>query len=671
MFCNQCGTKLGDGSRFCQNCGSPVYDANVKTSSDLPKSPSAETAVGVIMADSMENTPEKVSEAVDGVSESVSAAAKQAPVLSSAADETQTAYTVGDGSSEIGQTMILSDNSSDESDEEEGSDASFGQTAILSENSSENYSAENSRGFPETAAASPFQQSAAGLQPDMQSRQFPTQQNTIDNASGFRNTQSFPSNPQPFPTRQDINGNAQNFQNSQSFPGNPQPFPTQQDINGNAQNFQNSQSFPSNPQPFPTQQNINGNSQSFQNTQGFPNDQQQYFNAPPAQGYYNGGAVGAANNTYPQAYPQPDQQPSPQYPALSNPFDSAAGGFAQPTANVDGSGYAVSPQAAAAKKKREPAKIAPTVVLSIVFGIFVFVFLLSAQILTATRKTISEGGLSQAVVDSNPSEVKIGAIAKSDSIKEMLEDANVNIDEIDEDTTLSELIPKLIIDTDVDPEKVEAMFNETDIMDIFSSITGNYEEYLLTGETSSEIDVDSIMKQIKSHNADFKKYLDIDINEYVDSIESGLNDVKDDIENLNPENALGDIGEYLYIALNPGVIISLFVMAVAMALLIFLITKRFKPAMLTFGIGCFVSGLIIAIVSLFNGSLLSLLAGLDGNIGQYISSVLNKSFFDFALLLSLIIAGVGLLLIVIRIVMGAAAKSKAKKNQAEPVQQAV
>lgn len=25
MFCNRCGTKLPDGARFCQNCGSPVY----------------------------------------------------------------------------------------------------------------------------------------------------------------------------------------------------------------------------------------------------------------------------------------------------------------------------------------------------------------------------------------------------------------------------------------------------------------------------------------------------------------------------------------------------------------------------------------------------------------------------------------------------------------------
>lgn len=629
MFCNQCGAKLADGSRFCQNCGAPIYDANIESDIDLsePLSPEfkAEAVAADITAvasDTVNSVSNKENEAANNFSEAVSSSAVQPPVFPDAG--VQPVDTAEEGSSDIGQTMLLSENALNESETADTSDSSFGQTAILTENSSENYSAPTAQSFPDKTAAIP-----------------PVQQN--------------------FP-----------FTQADNLP--------QQGVNDNQAGFFDNRGFPSNTAAFPTQQNINSGTQNFQNSQGFPSAGQYYNNAnnaPAPQGFDNSGFPNntAANNTYPNAaanntYPQPNSQPSAQFAAQNNSFGGAAGGFVQPNADAAYNAYAV-PAPVSGKKKRKQAGMGATAALSVIFGIFVFVFLLSGQILIAARKTVSEGGLSKAIVNSNPSEVKVGSFAKSDSMKKILENVDVDIDEIDEDTTLSELIPKLFVDTDVNPDDVEAMFNETDILDILTSITGNYEEYLLTGETSSEIDVDSIMVQIKSHNSDFKKYLNVDIYDYTDSIEAGLNEAKDDIENLNPENALGGMGDVLTVALNPGVIVSVFVMAVIMALLIFLITNRFKPAMLTFGVGCFLSGLIMAIVSLFNSGLISLIADLDSNIAQYISSILNASFFDFALIIALIVAGVGLLLIVIRIIMAASAKSKNKKAQPQHLQQPV
>lgn len=312
------------------------------------------------------------------------------------------------------------------------------------------------------------------------------------------------------------------------------------------------------------------------------------------------------------------------------------------------------------KKQLSPA---PTAILCVVFGLLCFIMLLFSQILITARNSLLNGSISAAVINSNPSEIKVGSYVKSESMKEILEKADIDPEQLDEDITLSEFIPMLVTDKNIDPEKIEEFFNDSDIMNIFSSLTGNYEEYLITGETSDEISVKSIIDSIKNHRKEIKEYFNVDIDEYTESIEDGLKNVKTEIKNLNAENALGEMGKYIHIILSPAAIILAIVLAVIFAALIFITTKRVKPALLTLGISSLTAGLAVLAVSIFNSLIMSSAMSLDKTVSKFLSSILNNAFFDFSLKLSLIYAGFGILLIVVRILINVFDKSKKKKAE--------
>lgn len=316
----------------------------------------------------------------------------------------------------------------------------------------------------------------------------------------------------------------------------------------------------------------------------------------------------------------------------------------------------------AAKKTKKQLSPTPTAILSVLFGLLCFIFLLLSQILITARHSLMNGSISAAVINASPTEIKVGSYVKSDSMKEILEKADIDPEKIDEDLTLGEFIP-MLSDEDIDSDKIEEFFKDSEIMNIFSSLTGNYEEYLIKGETSEEISVDSIMESIKSHSDEIKEYFDIDINEYTDSIEEGLKNVNSEIQNLNPENAMGEAGKYIHIILSPSGIALAIALAVIFAALIFLITKRIKPALLTLGISSLAAGIIMLSVSLFNSLIVSSAMSLDKAVSKFLSSILNNAFFDFSLKLSLIFAGFGLLLIVARILIKVFDKSKNKKAE--------
>ena len=44
MFCSQCGTKMGDDSKFCPNCGAKVLGVPAPAAEPAPAAPVAEPA---------------------------------------------------------------------------------------------------------------------------------------------------------------------------------------------------------------------------------------------------------------------------------------------------------------------------------------------------------------------------------------------------------------------------------------------------------------------------------------------------------------------------------------------------------------------------------------------------------------------------------------------------
>lgn len=316
----------------------------------------------------------------------------------------------------------------------------------------------------------------------------------------------------------------------------------------------------------------------------------------------------------------------------------------------------------AEKMKIKQMKTVPSVILCVLFGLLSFIMLLSAELLITARQALSSGSVSAAVAGSDPSDIKVGAYVKTDAMKEILEEADIAPEDLDDDITLSEFIPLLFKDTEIDPEQLDDFFKNSDIMSIFSPLTANYEEYLLTGESTNEISVKVIMDALKSRRRDIRTYLGIDIQKYDISIEDGLKSVKSEINGLNAENALGGIGGYLHLALSPAAIAVLLVLAIAFSALIISTTKRVKPAVLTLGICSLTAGAAVAAVCLLNSVLVSSLLPIDKSIVKFLSDILNNAFFNFALKVSLIFVGAGILLIAVRIIIKAAENSKAKKK---------
>lgn len=316
----------------------------------------------------------------------------------------------------------------------------------------------------------------------------------------------------------------------------------------------------------------------------------------------------------------------------------------------------------AEKIKIKQMKTVPSVILCVLFGLLSFIMLLSAELLITARQALSSGSVSAAVAGSDPSDIKVGAYVKTDAMKEILEEADIAPEDLDDDITLSEFIPLLFKDAEIDPEQLDEFFKNSDIMSIFSPLTANYEGYLLTGESTNEISVKVIMNALKSRRRDIRSYLGIDIQKYDVSIEDGLKSVKSEIDGLNAENALGGIGGYLHLALSPAAIAVLLVLAIGFSALIISTTKRVKPAVLTLGICSLIAGAAVAAVCLLNSVLVSALLPIDKSIVKFLSDILNNAFFNFALKLSLIFVGAGILLIAVRIIIKAAERSKAKKN---------
>ncbi len=308
------------------------------------------------------------------------------------------------------------------------------------------------------------------------------------------------------------------------------------------------------------------------------------------------------------------------------------------------------------KAKREKAGKGKTALVSILLGILIFAFTFASECLILANITFSKQNISKAAAEINPADTKIGALLETESVKAALEEEGVKTENFNADTTLGDFLAALSIDFPMSGDDVMALFEETDIMEEFSAIAADYEQYLLTGEGGDYLNSKKVLSIIESRRAEILQYTGVDISEYSDKIEETVDELKSEIKDINPENSLGGFGRIAYIFLSPAAIVVISAFALFFTILIMTVTKRFFAGILTLGISSALSGLICFIAALFHSLFLSATMPGGTEMDKLFSKLFKESLFDDMLKISLIFLGIGALLIAVKVIQNAAVK---------------
>lgn len=316
-------------------------------------------------------------------------------------------------------------------------------------------------------------------------------------------------------------------------------------------------------------------------------------------------------------------------------------------------------------KKRPKAGKGQTVIVSVLLGLLIFVFVFACESLMLARSVFVNGSVSSAVAKINPSEAKIGKLLQSEGIKSALEEMGADISVINDDTTVGEFLASLSVDIPMKGEDVEALLEETDIMEEISAVAADYEYYLVTGQGGDYLSAKKLLSIIYSHRSDILKYTGVDISEYSDKLEETIDGMKADIKDLNAENALGSLGRMSYILLNPVTIIGTAILSLVFTAVIITVTRRPFAALLTLGIGSALSGLIFFLTAVFHPLIISLCVPYGDDLEVILTKLFRISIFNDMLGISLIFLGTGAVFIAIKAVQNSIIKRKERRMAAQ------
>lgn len=316
---------------------------------------------------------------------------------------------------------------------------------------------------------------------------------------------------------------------------------------------------------------------------------------------------------------------------------------------------AVSLSASAVRKKR-------SVVPVVLFSVLAFIFALYALTAFNVRYVLSENRLSDAVSHCNPSNVKIGELAKQDFIVEM---AKSNPDVLSEEMTLAEMVSELSFVAGLEPDEIERILDETDIMGFVGGVIASYENYLLEG-TADDTVSDAKIKRLIEKNADKIEDISyVNVLEYRETINQTLNDNKKLLKQLNAEKLLepaGGIAPILLadwaIAAAAGLAFSCFVMAV-------LTTKRFTASFIGLGTVLFLVGGLSAALALFGTEYIKGIKLLGRSVMTFIGELVGSAVASTFIFNGLIVLAAGAVIIILTIAASKVfGKIKAKRANA-------
>lgn len=326
--------------------------------------------------------------------------------------------------------------------------------------------------------------------------------------------------------------------------------------------------------------------------------------------------------------------------------------------------YSIKPE------KRPKASVPVTVIVCIVFGLLAFVFAMCSAVFLSAKSILSASAVSSAVGEVNPADWEIGMFLDEESIADIAEKWYLPKDKISEDSTIAEIISDSASQykLHISAMDIDELMDESGVMPAVGELIGAYERYLLTGEDEEPFSRKALFSEIKRHKSEIEEYTGVDISRFYDDIEKTLKDNSKDLSKLNPSELTNGAGKYTSLAFSLPVIIGCLAMAVVMAGLAALITKRPVACVRTLGIVLTAAGALLITAALMIPTVLkSALTMLQSSAVRYISDILNKSITPILIKNGAVFAAAGVLMIVISIVCAVTIKKiSAKKTETAP-----
>ena len=332
------------------------------------------------------------------------------------------------------------------------------------------------------------------------------------------------------------------------------------------------------------------------------------------------------------------------------------------------------------KKKRKKMNKPLTGVISAVFGILIFVFSFVAVTVLCVKSGIESNAASEGIRELELDSLPVGDILSNDDIREMFENTGVKIPEgskID-DANLAEaaadIINATVPDVNIKSSDVRKFLSKSDLQKLISEFVKAYEVYISTGDDVYNGDVSNKLKKAFKDNNDLAdKLLGLELSyDFDEQFEIWMDDNYNTVSKIAPSKMLKSYDWIIGILMSPVLYITLLVLAVVMAVLVFIITKRLKGSILTFGISVFISGSAVTTAGLLVLNLGALIGFDFEAISAYIIPAVTGGFVNAFIMFGLITAGVGLAAIIASVVMMVISKKKNKdKNNEQPQPQQV
>ena len=320
------------------------------------------------------------------------------------------------------------------------------------------------------------------------------------------------------------------------------------------------------------------------------------------------------------------------------------------------------------KKKKKKMNKPLTAVIASVFGIFIFLFSFVSVTALCLKNGIESHSASEGIKKLELESLPVGDILGNEDIRDMFLQTGVKLpeqSELEEDN-LAGAAAKIINNTvpvaNVRASDVRKFLSESDLQQLIAELAGSYETYITTGKDIYDGDVtDRLRKAFKDNNKLASDLLNLELSyDFDEQFEMWVDDNYNTVSKIAPSKALKDFDFLIGIVMSPVFIIVLLVLALAMAALVFIITKRLKGSILTLGVSLTVSGIAIITV----GVLLMNIASLSGfdfaAVREYILPAVTGGYSNAFIGFGLITAGVGIIAVIASVVMMVLAKKKSR-----------
>lgn len=298
------------------------------------------------------------------------------------------------------------------------------------------------------------------------------------------------------------------------------------------------------------------------------------------------------------------------------------------------------PLSAAAVRKRKSA------VPVVLFSVLAFIFALYALTAFNLRYVLSENLLSDAVSRCNPSNVKIGELAEQDFIVEM---AKSNPDVLSKDMTLAEMVSELSFVAGLEPDEIEQILDETDIMRFVGGVIASYENYLLEGTADDTVSDVKIKKLIEKNADKIEGISDVNVLDFQKIIGQTLDDNKKMLRQLNAENLLEPVGGIAPILLADWAITAGACLAFCCFVMSVLIAKRFAASFIGLGTVLFLAGGLSAALAVFGTEYIKGIKLLGRSVMTFIGNLVADAVASTFIFNGVIVLAAGAVIIILTV----------------------